>query len=42
MTIQIKKATKADRYYLIIDNYKVYAGTLKEVNMLAYKNKREV
>ena len=41
MTIQIKKATKADRYYLIIDNCIVYAGSLKEINRLAYKQKRE-
>ena len=46
MTIQIKRKERKNQdsiYYLVIDNYKVYAGTLKEVNRLAYKQpKREV
>lgn len=42
MTIQIQRKERKNQetiYYLVVDNFKVYAGTLKDVNRLAYKHK---
>ena len=40
MTVQVRKEVNAqgeEKYFLIVDNCKVYSGTMEEVNRLAYK-----